>query len=133
MEYDDIISPGNATWALFDAPTAEAFIAKPGFIDAVLVKGDGSVSADELVERIRAALDPEVAETLTSAEITTQTQTEIEKSLSFLTIFLVIFSFIALCVGMFVIYNLSLIHISEPTRLLSTSYADFCLKKKNTT
>ena len=26
---------------------------------------------------------------------------------------------------------LSLIHISEPTRLLSTSYAVFCLKKKN--
>ena len=27
--------------------------------------------------------------------------------------------------------ELSLIHISEPTRLLSTSYAVFCLKKKN--
>ena len=27
--------------------------------------------------------------------------------------------------------HLSLIHISEPTRLLSTSYAVFCLKKKN--
>ena len=31
-------------------------------------------------------------------------------------------------------YELSLIHISEPTRLLSTSYAVFCLKtKKNNT
>ena len=29
------------------------------------------------------------------------------------------------------IENLSLIHISEPTRLLSISYAVFCLKKKN--
>ena len=28
-------------------------------------------------------------------------------------------------------YDLSLIHISEPTRLLSISYAVFCLKKKN--
>ena len=28
---------------------------------------------------------------------------------------------------------LSLIHISEPTRLLSTSYGVFCLKKKTTT
>ena len=28
--------------------------------------------------------------------------------------------------------NLSLIHISEPTRLLSISYAVLCLKKKNT-
>ena len=29
------------------------------------------------------------------------------------------------------VHKLSLIHISEPTRLLSTSYAVFCLKKKN--
>src|SRR5678815_32929 len=29
------------------------------------------------------------------------------------------------------IFDLSLIHISEPTRLLSISYAVFCLKKKN--
>ena len=28
------------------------------------------------------------------------------------------------------VYDLSLIHISEPTRLLSISYAVFCLKKK---
>src|SRR5678815_5512523 len=28
------------------------------------------------------------------------------------------------------VHNLSLIHISEPTRLLSSSYAVFCLKKK---
>src|SRR5674536_364833 len=31
------------------------------------------------------------------------------------------------------IYDLSLIHISEPTRLLSISYAVFCLKKKKKT
>eukprot|EP00658_Telonema_sp_P-2_P064562 TRINITY_DN53628_c0_g1_i1.p1 TRINITY_DN53628_c0_g1~~TRINITY_DN53628_c0_g1_i1.p1 ORF type:complete len:170 (-),score=32.72 TRINITY_DN53628_c0_g1_i1:11-520(-) len=30
-------------------------------------------------------------------------------------------------------YDLSLIHISEPTRLLSISYAVFCLKKKKKT
>ncbi len=30
-----------------------------------------------------------------------------------------------------IIHGLSLIHISEPTRLLSISYAVFCLKKKN--
>ena len=29
-------------------------------------------------------------------------------------------------------YNLALIYISEPTRLLSNSYAVFCLQKKRT-
>ena len=34
-------------------------------------------------------------------------------------------------VGSVIDQHLSLIHISEPTRLLSISYAVFCLKKKN--
>ena len=33
--------------------------------------------------------------------------------------------------GYVTVQDLSLIHISEPTRLLSISYAVFCLKKKN--
>jgi putative ABC transport system permease protein len=114
--YDDIITPGNATWALFDTPTAEDFVAKPGFVDAVLVRGDGSVPADVLVQRVQSALDPKVAETLTSAEITAQTQTEIQKTLSFLTVFLAIFSFIALGVGMFVIYNVFSITAAQRQR-----------------
>ncbi len=116
VEYDDIISPGNATWALFDETTASDFIAKPGFVDAVLVQGDGSLPADELVASIRAALDPDVAEVLTSAEITAQAQSEVQKSLSFLTIFLAIFSFIALGVGMFVIYNVFSITAAQRQR-----------------
>ena len=114
--YDNIVSPGNATWALFDAPTAEAFVATPGFVDAVLVKGDGSVADDVLVGRIEAALDPNIAETLTSAEITEQTQTDIERSLGFITLFLAIFSFIALGVGMFVIYNVFSITAAQRQR-----------------
>ncbi len=116
MQYDDIISPGNATWALFDAATASDFIAKPGYIDAVLVKGDGSIPPDQVVANVRAALDPNIAETLTSAEITAQAQTEVQKSLSFLTVFLSIFSFIALGVGMFVIYNVFSITAAQRQR-----------------
>ena len=114
--YDNIVSPGNATWALFDAATAEEFVAKPGFVDAVLVKGDGSISDDVLVARIKGALDPNIAETLTSAEITKQTQTDIERSLGFITLFLAIFSFIALGVGMFVIYNVFSITAAQRQR-----------------
>lgn len=114
--YDDIISPGNATWALFDATTAEEFVAKPGFIDAVLVRGDGSIDDAELVARIDAVLDPGVAESLTSAEITAQTQTDVEKSLGFVTLFLAIFSFIALGVGAFVIYNVFSITAAQRQR-----------------
>ncbi len=114
--YDDIVSPGNATWALFDAATAEVFVAKPGFVDAVLVKGDGSVADEVLAARVQGALDPNIAETLTSAEITKQTQSDIERSLGFITLFLAIFSFIALGVGMFVIYNVFSITAAQRQR-----------------
>ena len=116
VEYDDIIAPGNATWALFDPQTAEGFIAKDGFIDAVLVRGDGTLPPDQLVQRINATLDPEVAETLTSQQITEQSQTEIEKSLNFLTLFLTIFSMVALVVGIFVIYNVFSITAAQRQR-----------------
>ena len=116
VEYDSIISPGNATWALFDEATAEDFIAKPGFADAILVKGDGSIPDDELARRVQAALDPSVAQVLTSDQITAQTETEVEKSLGFLTIFLSIFSLIALGVGMFVIYNVFSITAAQRQR-----------------
>ncbi len=116
VTYDDIISPGNATWALFDDETASAFVARPGFIDAVLVQGDGTLSDVELSARVNAALDPDVAESLTSAQITLQTQSDVERSLGFVTLFLAIFSFIALGVGAFVIYNVFSVTASQRQR-----------------
>jgi len=114
-QYDEIATPGNATWALFDAQTASDFIAKPGYIDAILVLGDGTLTDAQLVERVQAAL-PEGQQALTGAQITEQTQTDIERSLGFVTIFLSIFSFIALGVGCFVIYNVFSITAAQRRR-----------------
>ena len=108
-EYNDISTPGDATWALFDAETAMNFVLKPGFIDAVLIQGDGTLTDAELATRVQSALDAaqgnDVSEALTGAQIIQQSQTAIEKGLGFFTIFLSIFSLIALGVGCFVIYN----------------------------
>ncbi len=116
VAYNDIASPNNATWALFDAPTAEAFVGKPGFINAVMVRGDGSVSGAVLAQRVGTALDPDVAESLTRSQITAQQQTEVGKALGFVTLFLSIFSFIALGVGAFVIYNVFSITTAQRQR-----------------
>ena len=72
--YGDVRSPGGATFALFDSVTAAEFLTQPGFIDAILVSGDGSVSDTKLSAAIQAAL-PATAktETLTGAEITAET------------------------------------------------------------
>ena len=104
--YGNVRSPGGATFALFDVPTAAEFLGKPGFVDAILVVGDGSRSDDALAKDIDTIFEPsQKVETLTGAEITKETQDDIGQALSFFSIFLTIFSVIALGVGSFVIYN----------------------------
>ncbi len=119
-QYNSVATPGDATWALFDAPTAMNFVAKPGFIDAVLVRGDGSITDADLAQRVQTALNQSavIAQTqvLTGEQITSQSQSEIQKGLGFFTIFLSIFSLIALGVGCFVIYNVFSITAAQRRR-----------------
>jgi putative ABC transport system permease protein len=115
--YGDVSSPGGATFALFDLATAQSFVGRPGFIDAVVVTGDGSASDAELADAIQAALPPDAqTETLTGAEITKENQSAIEEGLSFFTIFLSAFSFIAMGVACFVIYNVFSITAAQRQR-----------------
>jgi len=115
--YGDVRSPGGATFALFDQPTASEFLAKPGFIDSILITGDGSIDDATLAQRIQASLASEYkTETLTGAQITAETQDEIGTALGFFGILLKTFSFIALGVGCFVIYNVFSISAAQRQR-----------------
>ena len=115
--YGDVRSPGGATFALFDLATAQEFLAKPGFIDDILVSGDGSLSDTELAMAINQAIpDTYKTETLTGAEITKETQDQIGTALSFFGILLSVFSYIALGVGSFVIYNVFSISAAQRQR-----------------
>lgn len=122
VRYNDIASPGNASWALFDDETAQQFVAKPGFIDAVLVRGDGTLSGEELTARINAAVGvPNSdgvadAQALTRQGIVEQSQDEVQRALGFVGLFLTIFSVIALAVGAFVIYNIFSITAAQRQR-----------------
>jgi len=115
--YGDVRSPGGATFALFDVETAAEFLGKPGFIDAILVVGDGSRSDEALAKDIDAVFDPAAkVETLTGEQITKETQDDIGQALSFFGIILTTFSAIALGVGSFVIYNVFSISAAQRQR-----------------
>ena len=115
--YGDVRSPGGATFALFDSVTAAEFLTKPGFFDAILISGDGSVSDEKLSKAIQDALPTtSKTETLTGAEITLETQDQIGSALDFFGILLSTFSFIALGVGCFVIYNVFSISAAQRQR-----------------
>ena len=115
--YGDISSPGGATFALFDQPTASEFLLKPGFVDAFLIQGDGTLSDEALAKAIDSALLPsDKLETLTGAQITEETTSQIKTVLGFFTTFLTAFSFIALGIGCFVIYNVFSITAAQRQR-----------------
>lgn len=115
--YGDVRSPGGATFALFDVPTAAEFLGRPGFVDAILVVGDQTRSDEELATDIDAIFDPSLKiETLTGAQITQETQDDIGEALGFFGILLSIFSSIALGVGSFVIYNVFSISAAQRQR-----------------
>ncbi len=115
--YGEVRSPGGATFALFDPPTASEFLATPGVVDSILVVGDGTVSDEELVARISAALPADAElETITGAQITEEVTDQLGAVLGFFSIFLTIFSVIALGVGSFVIYNVFSIGAAQRER-----------------
>ncbi len=108
-------SPLGATFALFDLPTAEEFVGKPGQVDSVLAKGDGSVSQPELASRIQKVM-PQGVEVLTGKQITAETQSDIRKNLQFFNVLLIVFAAVALFVGSFIIYNTFAIIVAQRMR-----------------
>ncbi len=97
---------GGASWALFELSVAQqVVIGDLAKIDSVFVRGDGSVSDQELADVIEAAIGDAEIEVLTGAEITKENQTAVEEALGFITIFLSVFALLSLFVGSFIIYN----------------------------
>jgi putative ABC transport system permease protein len=115
--YGTVRAPGGATFAMFDELTASQFLnGKPDAYDSIIVHGDGSVPQTELVSRITRAIGTTGIETITGKQITEETQSSIQKGLSFFSIFLNVFAFIALFVATFVIYNLFSITVAQRRR-----------------
>jgi putative ABC transport system permease protein len=116
VRFGDADSPGGATFALFDLPTAQSFIGQPGQVDAVLGKGDGSLSQTELASRVSQAVGTNGIEVLTGAQITKENQTDIQDALQFFNILLLIFAAVALFVAAFTIYNTFSIIVAQRQR-----------------
>jgi putative ABC transport system permease protein len=104
VRFGNADSPGGATFALFDVPTAQSFVGKPGEIDAVLVSAKPGVSQRELADRLQQKLGTETS-VLTGTEIIRETQKALQTGMSYFNILLLVFAAIALFVGSFIIYN----------------------------
>lgn len=110
-------SPGGSTYVMWTTEEAQRVIGEEGRYAAIGVVAEDGVSQDELAASISEALGGnEGVEVLTGAEVTEETQSDIKESLGFFTQFLLVFAFIALFVGTFVIYNSFSIIVAQRTR-----------------
>lgn len=102
--FGDADSPVGSRCALFDPSTAQQFVGKLGQLDAIIARSDGTVSQSELAARI-AKVMPAGTETLTGKAMAADQSSEIKKALGFFNTLLLVFAFVALFVGSFIIYN----------------------------
>jgi putative ABC transport system permease protein len=115
VRFGNADSPGGAHIALFDLPTAQSFVGKPGEIDAVLIRAGPDLAQQVVADRVQAKLGGK-ASVLTGREITEESQSSIREALSFFNIMLLVFAAIALFVGSFIIYNTFSIVVAQKQR-----------------
>jgi putative ABC transport system permease protein len=108
--------PGVTLVGMTDA-TAQELFAEPGAYDSVLVASDQSISDDSLSTRIAADLgSPDTYEVVTGAADTADSKADLKEGLGFFSTFLNVFAYIALFVGMFIIYNTFSIVVAQRAR-----------------
>jgi putative ABC transport system permease protein len=106
---------GGTTVALLIPSQAQYVAGEPGVYDSINVAAGPGVAPEELAARVRAAL-PATLKVRTGAEEAANQTSELEEALGFLRTFLLIFAYVALVVGAFIIFNTCSITVAQRTR-----------------
>jgi len=110
----------GATITAFDPVTAaKVVLGQPGKANVIDVEAAPGVSADTLVTRIQDAIRTPGIEVVSGASITQEQQQSTRQAMSFVGDFLLAFGFIALFVGVFVIFNTFAIVVAQRQRELA--------------
>ena len=116
--YGEVDGLPGSTLVATDDPTAQALFAEPGRYDVIVVAGDDGVTAAELAARVGAevATPGSGLESLTGEQDTADKQADLQEDLRFFDQFLMAFAYVALFVGMFIIYNTFSIVVAQRSR-----------------
>ena len=118
-QYGGVDSLGNATFAVFDVPTAQGLLDRRGELDEIFVGARKGVSDAQLVRELEAAL-PGSVEVKTGAEAARTQTDKVTSCTNVVQYSLLAFAGIALFVGAFVIFNTLSITVAQRTRELAT-------------
>ena len=106
---------GGAGAALLVPAEAQRLLGETGRYDQINVAAKPGVTPGQLRDRIRAEL-PSIVDVRTGAEQAKKNTSDLEANLSFLRTFLLIFAYVALVVGAFIIFNTFSITVAQRTR-----------------
>ncbi|MSO78970.1 MAG: FtsX-like permease family protein [Acidimicrobiia bacterium] len=121
FQFGTVGNLAGATLAAFDPETAQVMMSRDGVFDEIHVEATPGVPQVKLRNRIRGALRDEGVtgvEVLTGEQLAKDQSDEIRDNLKFFNIFLLVFAFIALFVGAFIIYNTFSIIVAQRTNEL---------------
>jgi putative ABC transport system permease protein len=109
----------GASIVLFTLPEAQKIAGIPGKFDYIGIVGKPGLSQDAVAASVRATLKENnfgELEVVTGKKLIEENQSQIAKALGFLNTGLLIFAFVALIVGAFIIYNTFSIIVAQRTR-----------------
>ena len=110
-------SPGGATAVLFTDADAQRYLSSPGQVDGIAVEAADGVSQDEMVARLSEAV-PDL-EVVTGATLVAEDQAALHEAFGPFKIFLLVFAFVAVFVGAFMINNTFSITVAQRTKQLA--------------
>ena len=108
----------GASLVAFDAPTAQKYVGLPGTWTELAVASDAGVSQKELARRIQAVL-PKGMEAVSVKQSNDDATKDIKQGLGFFKTALLVFGFISLFVGGFLIFNTFSMLVAQRTRELA--------------
>jgi putative ABC transport system permease protein len=112
-------SPLGASVTAFTPSTAARLLGQPGRASQINVAAAPGVSQETLVSRIQAAIHTPGIQVITGQAVTSEAQQQVHQALSIVGVFLLVFGFIALFVGSFVIFNTFSIVVAQRLRELA--------------
>jgi putative ABC transport system permease protein len=115
--FGDSDNLAGATVTIFDLATAQRLFDREGTLDHIYVVADGDVGATALAGRIDDML-PKGFEAVTATDVATQQAEQTAQALGFLRTALLVFAFVSLFVGAFIIFNTFNIIVTQRTREL---------------
>ena len=116
--FGDADNLAGATVAGFDLATIQSISGREGMLSDLNVEVDDGATVDAVVSAIQAVL-PEDARAQSAQSASEEQAGEIQDQLGFFTNFLLVFAFVALFVGSFIIYNTFRIVVTQRMRELA--------------